>query len=298
MSDIVEQYYRYRKFCKVIGLHSVFNFDADDNSLYDTSYLDEIKVNEVFNPDGNALPITNDTILFITADSSDEGNKIEISAGEVDEEENKIKTIRTLSEFDTMLWVNGNIYCLSQNSVKSINYKDGKYTIVYSDDKSEELVITNTNSGGSEYSAVFPLEITPVGTDGNTKRIHFVGTNAMNNQTNFIVNIKNPEVNLPENNINTADFNYLTIFGKGNIASSDGQIILGNFNEVNEESSNYKFVLCNGVSDNERKNIFTVSNGGTVLALEDFVLSTETNKITHRLSDIHSVTNDDWYKET
>ena len=294
MSDTVEQYYRYRKFCKVIGLHSVFNFYEDDNTLYDTSYLDEIKVDEVFNPDGNALPITKDTILFITADSSDEGNKIEISVGEVDEEENKIKTVRTLSEFDTMLWVNGNIYCLSQNSVKSINYKNDKYTIVYSDGKIEELFITNLNSGGVEYSAVFPLEITQDGTGSNKKKIHFAGTNTMNNQTNFIVNIKDPQVNVPEDNINTEEYDYLTIFGKGNIASNHGQIILGNFNE---ENSNSKFILCDGVSDSERKNIFTVSNGGTVLALEDFALSKETNEITHRLSDIHSVTNDDWYKE-
>lgn len=298
MGDTVEQYYRYRKFCKVIGLHRVFNFYEYDDSLYDTSYLDEGKVYEIFITDDNALPITKDTILFITADSNDEGNKIEISLGEIDEERDNIRTTRTLSEFDTMLWVNGNIYCLSQNSVKSINYKDDKYIIVYSDDKTEELVITNSNYGGSEYSAVFPLEITQEGTNSNKKKIHFVGTNTMNNQTNFIVNIKDPEINIPENNINTEDFNYLTIFGKGNIASNDGQIILGDFNEVNEESHNYKFILCNGVSNSVRKNLFTVSNVGTVIALDDFVLSSETNEITHRLSDIHSVTNDDWYKET
>lgn len=289
MSDTVGQYYRYRKFCKVIGLHSIFNFDENDDSLYKTSYLDSDKIKSY--EDASQLPITKDTILFITADSSDKDKKIEISVGEIDEESNKIKTIRTLSELDTMLWVNGNIYCLSQNSVKSINYSDNKYIIVYSDGKTEEIIITSSGEV-SNYSAVFPLEITPV---GNTKKIHFSGTNSMNNQTNFIVNIKNPEINIPEDNIDTADFNYLTIFGKGNIASTDGQIILGNYNE---EKPNSKFILCNGVSDSERQNIFTVSNEGTVRALEDFVLSTETNEITHRLSDIHSVTVDDWYKET
>ena len=110
MSDIVEQYYRYRKFCKIIGLHSVFNFDSGDESLYNTSNLVKTKVDEIFNLEDNELPITKDTILFITADSGDKDKKIEISVGEIDEEGNKIKTTRTISEFDTMLWVNGNIY--------------------------------------------------------------------------------------------------------------------------------------------------------------------------------------------
>lgn len=287
MSDIVEQYNRYRKFCKIIGLHNVFN-DPIDN-FYDITKLNGTKTNEFSSKLPNPeLPITKDTILFITADSNDEGNKIVISTGENDD---KLETTRVLSKCDTMLWVNGNIYCLSQSSVKSINYNNGNYIVVYSDGKTEEIVITSSGEV-SNYSAVFPLEITPVGA---TKKIHFSGTNSMNNQTNFIVNIKNPEINVPEDNIDTADFNYLTIFGKGNIASSDSQIILGNYNK---EKSNSKFILCNGASDSERKNLFTVSNAGTVLALEDFVLSNETDEITHRLSHIHSVTNDDWYKET
>lgn len=296
MSDIVEQYYRYRKFCKIIGLHSIFS-DPEDN-FYDTTYLDTDKIKSY--KDASQLPITKDTILFITADGSDKDKKIEISVGEIDEEGNNVKTIRTLSELDTMLWVNGNIYCLSQNSVKSINYEDGKYIVVYSDGKTEELTITNSGSVEvGSYEAIFPLKISEIDTPvGNGKRIHFVGTDPnTTDKPNFIVNIKSSEIEAPEDNINTNNFNYLTIFGKGNIASKDSQIILGDFNEVNSNSKNYKFVLCNGVSNSERKNLFTISDSGTVLALEDFVLSTESNVITHKLSDIHSVTEDDWYKE-
>ena len=302
MSDIVGQYYRYRKFCKIIGLHSIFNFDGGDESLYNTSNLVKTKVDEIFNQEDNELPITKDTILFITADSGDKNKKIVILSDELDGEGNRIGTIRTLSEFDTMLWVNGNIYSLSQKNVKNIFYNTDtdKLDIVYSDGSIQSIDIA-TIQMSSEFNVKFPLAISKErdnqdGEEINYNLIRLFGQDKNDSGRNFVIGMYDDEESIIDENKNNYENNeYTTIIGKGNIASTDRQIILGDFNEVD---SNSKFIVCNGESDSVRKNLFTISNGGTVLALNDFVLSTETNEITHKLSDMHSVTSDDWYKET
>lgn len=304
MSDIVEQYYRYRKFCKIIGLHSVFNFDSGDESLYNTSNLVKTKVDEIFNPEDNELPITKDTILFITVDSGDKDKKIVILSDELDVEGNKtgtIETTRTLSEFDTMLWVNGNIYSLSQKNVKNIFYNTytDKLDIVYSDGSIQSIDIAMVQMA-NEFNVKFPLAISKERDNQDGEEIYYnlvrlFGQDKNDSGRNFVIGMYDEEDSIDENKNNYENHEYTTIIGKGNIASADRQIILGDFNEVDGTS---KFIVCNGTSNSDRKNLFTISDRGTVLALEDFVLSTETNEITHKLSDIHSVTSDDWYKET
>lgn len=302
MSDNIEQYYRYRKFCKIIGLHSVFN-NSEDN-FYDTTNLDETKSNEfccnLSNPE---LLITKDTILFITADSKDKDKKIKISSVEFNENGDEIKTIETtkiLSEFDTMLWVNGNIYSLSQKNVKAISYNDREYKleIIYSDNSKQPLDISGAQKLGN-IDVNFPLckyyeiDIDDEGKEIYHNTIQLFGQEKDDSGRNFVIGMYEDEKDTPTEYKNTYnDLNYTTIIGKGNIASTDGQIIIGNFNK---ESTNSKFIVCNGNSNSDRKNIFTVSNDGDVLAMNDFVLSNETNKITHKLSDIHSVVDDDWY---
>lgn len=295
MSDIVEQYYRYRKFCKIIGLHSIFSvFEKGDDIFYDTSKLDEnkIKSNEVsrqlyITGGDNTLPITKDTIIFITADSIDVDNKIEIST----------EDSRTLYEYDTMLWVNGNIYSLSQKNVKTIFYNEDekKLDIIYSDDDKYSIDVTDLQVS-RKIAVKFPLSIseeTGTGDNENEEKFDYIrlfGQDKNDSGRNFVIGMYENE----EYKNDYDGLTYTTIIGKGNKASEDGQIILGDFNK----SDNSKFIVCNGNSDSERKNIFTISTSGKVHASEDFVLSTETNVITHRLSDIHSVTVDDWYKET
>lgn len=302
MSDNIEQYYRYRKFCKIIGLHSVFN-NSEDN-FYDTTNLDETKSNEfccnLSNPE---LLITKDTILFITADSKDKDKKIKISSVEFNENDDEIKTIETtkiLSEFDTMLWVNGNIYSLSQKNVKTISYndKEDKLEIIYSDDSKQPLDIYGSQKSGN-INVNFPLCVyQEIDIDDDRKEIshniiQLFGQEKKESGRNFVIGMYEDAPDTPKEYKNTYNgINYSTIIGKGNIATTDGQIILGNFNE---ESTNSKFIVCDGNSNSDRKNIFTISNDGDVIAMNDFVLSNETNKITHKLSDIHSVVADDWY---
>lgn len=302
MSDNIEQYYRYRKFCKIIGLHSVFN-NSEDN-FYDTTNLDETKSNEfccnLSNPE---LLITKDTILFITADSKDKDKKIKISSVEFNENDDEIKTIETtkiLSEFDTMLWVNGNIYSLSQKNVKTISYndKEDKLEIIYSDNFKQSLDISGAQRSGS-INVNFPLCVyQEIDTDDDGKEIshniiQLFGQEKKETGRNFVIGMYEDAPDTPKEYKNTYNgINYSTIIGKGNIVTTDGQIILGNFNE---ESTNSKFIVCDGNSNSDRKNIFTISNDGDVRAMNDFVLSNETNKITHKLSDIHSVVADDWY---
>jgi hypothetical protein len=302
MSDNIEQYYRYRKFCKIIGLHSVFN-NSEDN-FYDTTNLDETKSNEfccnLSNPE---LLITKDTILFITTDSKDKDKKIKISSVEFNENDDEIKTIETtkiLSEFDTMLWVNGNIYSLSQKNVKTISYndKEDKLEVIYSDNFKQSLDISGAQRSGS-INVNFPLCVyQEIDTDDDGKEIshniiQLFGQEKKESGRNFVIGMYEDAPDTPKEYKNTYNgINYSTIIGKGNIATTDGQIIIGDFNK---ESTNSKFIVCNGNSNSDRKNIFTISNDGDVIAMNDFVLSNETNKITHKLSDIHSVVDDDWY---
>lgn len=313
MSDTVE---RYRKFCKIVGLHSIFDVHSIYNELkedYDTFYktlnLSSDKIEETYNKPGQ-LPITRNTVIFITADSADKDKKIKILSDKLDEEGNRIKdieTTRTLSEFDTMLWVNGSIYSLSQKNVKSISYNTdtNKLDIIYSDDNKESIDITELQLS-RKIAVNFPLyKSEETGTEDNEKEekydyIQFFGQDKNNSGRNFVIGMYEDEENISDgDNINDCDgFTYTTIIGKGNIASENRQIILGDFNEVNDESNNYKFIVCNGVSDSTRQNLFTVSNYGDVFAMKDFVLSQKTGEHTHKLSDIHSVTEDDWYKES
>lgn len=302
MNDNIEQHYRYRRFCKILGLHSVFNNSEDD--FYDTTNLDETKSNEfccnLSNPE---LLITKDTILFITADSKDKDKKIKISSVEFNEDCDEIKTIETtkiLSEFDTMLWVNGNIYSLSQKNVKTISYNnnENKLEVIYSDNFKQSLDISGAQRSGS-INVNFPLcvyqeiDIDDDGNEVSYNTIHLFGQEKEVSGRNFVIGMYEDENDTPREYENTYNgINYSTIIGKGNIATTDGQIILGNFNE---ESTNSKFIVCDGNSNSDRKNIFTISNDGDVRAMNDFVLSNETNKITHKLSDIHSVVDDDWY---
>lgn len=310
MSDTVE---RYRKFCKIVGLHSIFDVHSIYNELkedYDTFYktlnLSSDKIEETYNKPGQ-LPITKDTVIFITADSSDKDKKIKILSDKLDEEGNKIKdieTTRTLSEFDTMLWVNGSIYSLSQKNVKSISYNTDtdKLDIIYSDDNKESIDITKLQLS-RKIAVNFPLyKSEETGTDDNENKetydyIQFFGQDKNNSGRNFVIGMYEDEENISDSdNINKCDgFTYTTIIGQGNIASESRQIILGDFNE---ESKNSKFIVCNGKSNNERNNIFTVSNDGIVFAKYDFVLSQEKDEHTHKLSDIHKVIDEDWYKES
>ena len=302
MSDIVEQYYRYRKFCKIIGLHSIFSvFEKEEDIFYNTSNLVKTKVDEIFNPENNELPITKDTILFITADSSDKDKKIEIIVGEIDGEGDKIKTTRTLSELDTMLWVNGNIYSLSQKNVKTISYNDitNQLDIIYSDDYTQSIDVTDLQVS-KRIAVQFPLyksEEKDIDDNGNEETydyIHFFGQDKNDSGRNFVIGMYDDEENVPDEDKNTYPVIYTTIIGKVNIASEDRQIIIGDFNEVD----NSKFIVCNGESDSSRKNLFTIANDGDVFASKDFIISSEeTNKIT-RLSDIHNVIDEDWYKES
>ena len=308
MGNTVE---RYRKFCKIIGLHSVFNTenkieDGEEKTFYNTSSLFKHKVDEIFNSEDNALPITKDTILFITADSEDKNKKIVILSDELDGEGNKIKTIETtrvLSEFDTMLWANGSIYSLSQKNVKSISYNTDtdKLDIIYSDDFKQSIDVTELQLS-RKIAVKFPLyksEEPDVDDSGNEETYDFIrlfGQEINDSGRNFVIGMYKDEENIPdENKNNCGGYEYTTLIGKGNIASINRQIILGDFNEEDGDS---KFIVCDGTSDSKRKNLFTISNLGDVQAMRDFVLSKETNIITHKLSDIHSVTDADWYKET
>lgn len=277
----------YRKFYKVSGVHSVFNL-KNETGVYDTRKLKS-------ESDLASIGITNinkNTILFITADKDDANKKIEINVNTTDEYgENGIEiTERTLSEFDTMIWVKNEMYALSQKCVKHIEYDNDakKYRIEYSDGEISYLSLTVLENN---YQGLFPLVV-----DNNSeiRRIYFYGNDKADTKKNFIINFWEDEL---EKNENSSE--YVTIMGKGNKTNTKGQIILGNYNEVDPKA---KFIISEGTSNTKRLNLATVNKNGEVFALQDFILKKSVgdgnnNTITHRLSDIHNVIDDDWYRD-
>ena len=271
----------YRKFYKVSGVHSVFNL-KNGTDIYDTRRLKS-------ESDLASIGITNinkNTILFITADKDDANKKIEINVSTTDEYgENGIEiTERTLSEFDTMIWVKNEMYALSQKCVKHIEYDNDikKYKIEYSDGEISylSLIVLENN-----YHGLFPLVV-----DNNSeiRKIYFYGNDKADTKKNFIINFWEDE---QEKNENSSE--YVTIIGKGNTTHTQGQIILGKYNE---EDPNAKFIISDGTSNTQRLNLATVNKNGEVFASQDFILKKSVDdSITHRLSDIHNVINEDWY---
>ena len=271
----------YRKFYKVSGVHSVFNL-KNGTDIYDTRRLkSEIDLASI-----GITNISKNTILFITADKEDANKKIEINVSTTDEYgESGIEiTERTLSEFDTMIWVKNEMYALSQKCVKHIEYDNDakKYRIEYSDGEISYLSLTVLENN---YHGLFPLVV-----DNNSeiRRIYFYGNDKADTKKNFIINFWEDE---QEKNENSSE--YVTIIGKGNRTNTQGQIILGKYNKVDR---NAKLIISDGTSNSKRLNLATVNKNGEVFAFQDFILKKSVDdSITHRLSDIHNVIDDDWY---
>jgi hypothetical protein len=118
-----------RKFYNVLGLHKVFTLNGDQSQYVTGSLRQDIE--EVV--DGY---ITADTILFVTADSTDEGKQVAATG---------------LGSFiikagDSFIWAKGAVKCVSGSNVRDIIQKsDGIYAVM--SDGSEKIV--NTGGGGT-----------------------------------------------------------------------------------------------------------------------------------------------------
>lgn len=271
----------YRKFYKIDGLNTVFPFEQENPSVYNTNLLlddESLEANGV-------IGINTDTILFITASSEDEGKFVRINFfEEINEEDLPVfyTNFHKISKGDTMIWAKNSLFSISSTFIKNITTSENGYKITYSDGGESSLPYFGEES---ELDGVFPIVV-----DYDKKKVYLYG-NEQENNFNLIFNLfaaregYNPDLNNANNN------SKVVMIGRGNIASTDEQIIFGKFNY---QDNSKKFIIGNGDNENNRKNIFSISETGTVVSPEDFVIPAKDSNPVYRLSDIHSVTDDDW----
>ena len=121
-----------RKFYNVHGLHKVFTLNGNQSQYITDSLRQDIE--EVV--DGY---ITSETILFVTADSEDEGKQVTATGlGSF-----------IIKEGDSFIWAKGAVKCVSGSGVRDIIQKsDGIYAVM--SDGSEKLVSTGGGSAAAE----------------------------------------------------------------------------------------------------------------------------------------------------
>lgn len=272
----------YRKFYKIDGLNTVFPFEQENASVYNTNLLlddESLEANGV-------IGINTDTILFITASSEDEGKFVRINFFEkIDEEDLPVfyTNFHKISKGDTMIWAKNSLFSISSTFIKNITTSENGYKITYSDGGEISLPYSGEESW---LQGVFPIVI-----DNPNKKVYLYG-NEQENNFNLIFNLFALQEGYNPNKNEANNHSQVVMIGRGNKASMNEQIILGKFNYQDNDK---KFIIGNGDNENLRKNIFSVSETGTVVSTEDFLVIPKSDSMpVYRLSDIHSVTDDDW----
>ena len=70
---------------------------------------------------------------------------------------------------------------------------------------------------------------------------------------------------------NTNGKNNVAIFGKGNVANSDEELVIGSFNEQNESGYQEYFAIGNGKDENNRSTAFKVASTGADKPTEAYI---------------------------
>lgn len=279
-----------RKFYKLNGLNGVFrledlNIETGTIKVYNTTTSGLTS-----NKDLEQIGIKNideHTILFITASKEDEGTEENgyryINIGRLDQNANsgvgeEIQKRHRLKEGDTMIWSRGNLYCVTPtNSVNEIEFtKNREFIITYSDGSKQTIA---PEASGLGYGAEYPIVIE---TKNDISTIKLKGLSIDNNK-NFI---ENPDENYANYGVTNSH-----VEGKGNFSSANNQHVQGKFAALDTSAI---FIVGNGNNDSDRKNIFTIGYDGTVYGFTDFVCGPDKSNPAYKLSDIHSVLNDDW----
>ena len=70
---------------------------------------------------------------------------------------------------------------------------------------------------------------------------------------------------------NTNGKNNAAVFGKGNVANSDGELVIGSFNKPNESGYQEYFAIGNGKDENNRSTAFKVASTGADKPTEAYI---------------------------
>lgn len=250
-----------RKFYKVKGVHSIFNAHDD---TYQTAVSDmKQDVTEVAQG-----YITEHTLLFITADDTDDGKKVMacsinqtpvISVGE----------LRTIHTNDSFMWARGTVFFISGRSITEITKSDGKLNVKYSDNTVDDILLTD-------------IELTEgrnISIDNNT--ISALGY-SYDSSHNFIASTVDDD---SEGNAVLAGVDHAFVSGRGNTAKSDDSVVMGAYASVTTDTA---FAVGHGTSTTP-DNVFDITNTGVGHFKSDVEITG------HKLSEIHSVVDSDWY---
>lgn len=272
-----------RKFYKMNGLNYIFktydNIEEAPGEVYNTTvngFNNTFIVNYV-----QTNKINEHTILFITANSVDDGRfiKIQTKNGATPpavESESYVK----IHTGDTMIWARGDIYGVSTKTVVNETF-DRDYqvlTLEYSDGTTETLDLSN-----SFLSGTFPINVDQ-GTKTISLRDLYYDANG-----NFVTNSDYSRQD--RNKIDNIDtLKNVHIEGAGNMATTNYQHIEGRYAKVD---NTYIFMIGDG-TNGAPSNIFTISFNGVTHSKTDVTAGGTADNPDFKLSDIHSVVNEDW----
>lgn len=174
-----------------------------------------------------------------------------------------------INKGDTLLWVKGDFYSLSKKGITDIIKEDEVLKIYYSNGVIENIAISEING---DYKSEYPISIS---NDGIISLEDIQLDKSTGNYIEF------PDYNKVQRGVLRAH-----VQGYGNIATGDYQTIVGKFAK---QSNNSLFIVGNGVSESNRKTLLSVSKDGITYSEKDVIAQD-----TYKLSDIHSVKNEDW----
>lgn len=269
-----------RKFFKLFEISGVFKYsmipvNTTKNETVFTGEIYDYILNNSNNPYG-VSDVDNDTIFFITASENDEGKFIKCryrlnpNNQNPDNPNNSddYKFIK-INKGDTLLWVKGDFYALSKIGITNIIKEDGNLSIIYSNGAIKNIALSEING---DYKSKYPISIS------NKGIISLEDIQLDKTTGNYIEFPKNNEV---QNGVLGAH-----VQGYGNIAACDYQTIVGKYAK---QSNNSLFIVGNGEDNLHRKTLLSVSNEGITYSEKDVIA-----KNIYKLSDIHSVKNEDW----
>ena len=67
------------------------------------------------------------------------------------------------------------------------------------------------------------------------------------------------------NSYASAPYKYSTVAGEGTVANSSSQFVIGKFNDYDDETSTFPFIIGNGASDTNRSNLFAIDSNGNII---------------------------------
>jgi hypothetical protein len=274
-----------RKFYKMNGLNFIFK-TYDDNDieeapgvLYNTTvdgFNNTFVVNYV-----QTNKINQHTILFITANAADDGRFIRVQTKNgatppTVESEMYVK----IHTGDTMIWARGDIYCVSTKTVikESFDRDTQVLSIEYSDGTTETLDLSN-----SFLSGTFPINVDQETKTVSLKDLYYDTNGNLVTYSDFSRQDRNVLDNI-------RSLKNVHIEGIGNKATTNYQHIEGRYAKVD---NTYIFMIGDGTSG-APSNIFTITFNGVAHLKNDVTAGGTDANPAFKLSDIHSVINEDW----